>query len=155
MAARAVLEIVKNFPQNDDQIPSTSSSVSTITKNKLPEKPLATYRQQKNAGIKPIQILVRNRHNYFLRLPLEWRNAAKEILLDKSDNYGTSRDKVRLTCEALHLEYQIDEIPNHPLKYRIFHLIETEHDCVIADTEPELYDRVLEHFRIMLNLTKS
>lgn len=146
IAARSVLEIILSFPQNEEQ-----QQVATID-SEPPEKIFQTYRELKELGIKHQKISIRNRHNFFMCLPEEDRIEATNILTDNSDVfYGSSKDKVDLACTALKIKYDIKDLPNQPF-YKIFHLI-GKHDCVLADNEDCLYDRVISHFKTMLNIS--
>lgn len=145
IAARKMLEIVQNFSQNEEE-----SQVATVEAEPA-EKIFSTYRELKNAGVTPRSSKIRDRHNYFLRLPEEDVNEAKRILMDDDVIYGTSKDKVHLICAALKLKYDVKDIPNHTGKYKGFCLL-GNHDCVIVNKEEFLYDLVINHFKIMLNL---
>lgn len=146
IAARTVLELVRSFPQNEEQM-----QIATINAES-PEKIFKTYREYREAGIRPPVRSLRNRHNYFLELPEEDRNVATNILTDDSDvTYGSSKDKVDLVCAALKLKYNVKDLPEEP-RIKIFHL-HGVHDCVLTSNEAELYDNIISHFKIMLNIT--
>lgn len=147
IAARAVLEIVQNFPQNEEQ-----QQLATIAHSEPPEKLFITYRELKKSGIKPKTIRLRDRHQFFLRLPQDDRIEAIKYLLDESGIYGTRKDIVDLVCDALKLKYDIYNVPNDTKGRKIFALSSTNHDCVLTGSEPQLYDEIIEHFKTMLNL---
>lgn len=147
IAARAVLDIVQNFPQNVEQ-----QQIATVPISEPPEKLFITYREMKNSGIKPKVNRLRDRHLFFLRLPVDDRIEANKYLLDQSGIYGTSKDVVDLVCDALKLKYNIYPVPNDVKGRKIFALASTNHDCVLAGNESELYDDIIEHFKTMLNL---
>lgn len=146
IAARLVLEIIQRFNQNQDQM-----QIATI-ESEPPEKLFLTYRELRKSEIKPIKVSIRNRHNFFLRLPKEDRDEIQKILIDQSGIYGTNKDKVNLACAAMKVKYSVQNIPDHPQGYEIFSFYCSNHDCVIIDKEPDLYDRVIDHFKIMLNI---
>lgn len=145
IAARLVLEIIQRFNQNQDQM-----QIATI-ESEPPEKLFLTYRELRKSEIKPIKVSIRNRHNFFLRLPKEDRDEIQKILIDQSGIYGTNKDKVNLACAAMKVKYSVQNIPD-PRGYEIFSFYCSNHDCVIIDKEPDLYDRVIDHFKIMLNI---
>lgn len=147
IAARAVLDIVQNFKQNEEQ-----QKIATVPTTEPPEKLFITYRELKNSGIKPRTVRLRDRHQFFLRLPGNDRLEANKYLLDESGIYGTSKDIVDLACDALKLKYDIYDVPNDTRGRKIFALTNSNHDCVLAGSEPALYDDVIEHFKTMLNL---
>lgn len=147
IAARAVLDIVQKFSQNEEQ-----QQIATVPHSEPPEKLFITYRELKNSGIKPKTIRLRDRHQFFLRLPGKDRIEANKYLLDQSGIYGTSKDVVDLVCDALKLKYNIYNVPNDVRGRKIFALSNANHDCVLTGGEPELYDDVIDHFKTMLNL---
>lgn len=147
IAARAVLDIIQNFSQNEEK-----QQIATVVQSEPPEKLFKTYRQLKDSGIKPTSANLRDRHLFFLRLPVDDRNEAYKILLDGSNIYGTNKDKVDLTCRALQLKYNIISVPNDTKGRKVFELIKCNHDCVLTGKEPDLYDDVISHFKTMLNL---
>lgn len=147
IAARAVLDIVQKFSQNEEQ-----QQIATVPHSEPPEKLFITYRELKNSGIKPKTVRLRDRHQFFLRLPEKDRVEANKYLLDQSGIYGTSKDVVDLVCDALKLKYNIYNVPNDVRGRKIFALSNANHDCVLTGGEPELYDDVIDHFKTMLNL---
>lgn len=140
-----MLEVIQNFAQNEEKI-----QIATV-ESEPPEKLFCTYREMKNDGVKPRSARIRDRHNYFLRLPEDDLNEAKKILMDDSIIYGTSKEKVHLACNALKIKYDVKDIPDHRAMHKIFYL-QGNHDCVLADKEDLLYDRVIDHFKTILNL---
>lgn len=145
IAAQSMLTFVQNISQNENQ-----QQLATVDAEPT-EKTFRTYRELKKSDIKPISIRIRDRHNYLMRLPGDDRKAAYEILKSHSASIGTSRDKVDLICKALKIRYDIKDIPDHPEKLKIFVLLD-DYDCVVVDKEPYLYDRILDYFKVMMNL---
>lgn len=144
LAARTILQIIQSFPQN-----SELQEIATVEAEQ-PEKLFQTYREFKKAGIEPIVEKIRDRHNFFLRLPKDDRNEAKQIIMDDSSIYSSNKDKVNSAFKALKLTYNIRDVVDNS-QHKIFHL-HGNHDCVIVNREPDLYDDVIEHLRIMLNI---
>lgn len=146
IAARRVLEIIQNFSQNDEK-----KLIATVDAEP-PEKTLRRYREIRKLPTKPTTLRLRDRHNFFLRLPEADRNEAIKILMDDSMViYGTNKDKVDLICKALKLKYAITDVPNHQQQFKAFNLIEN-FDCVLVGKEDNLCDLVIDYMKTMLNL---
>lgn len=146
IAARAVIDVIQSFPQNEEQ-----QQLAPVVQSEPPEKLFMTYRELKKSGIKPRTVRLRDRHQFFLRLPEEDRIEAGKILLDESGIYGTVMDKVDLACDALKLKYEIKDVPKDLRGNKIFVLL-SNHDCVITGKTPDLYNHIIDHFKTMLNL---
>lgn len=135
-AARAVLDAIQN--END-------SANQPKTLFRLHRKHRA------NTQSKSADDTLRNRHNYFMCLPEEDRNRAREILLDASEKYGiTNKKKIDIVCAALKLQYNIQNMNQSRSNYKVFSL-EVDFDCVHMGKIPDLYDRVVDYFKTMLN----
>lgn len=142
-AAQQMLLLVKNISEdkNQKQIKTTESEPIDET--------FRTFRELKKSDIKPTTVRIRDRHNYFLRLPNADRKAAYQILKSNSAAIGTSKDVVDLVCKALKQPYEIKEVPGHSENHKIF-VLTGDFDCVITDKEPILYDRIIKYFRTMM-----
>ena len=146
IAAREMLEIVQNFVQNDE-----GKQIATVDAEP-PEKIFRAYRELKQIPAKAKMQRLRDRHKFFLRLPQADRAEAKKILMnDGSVIYGTAKDRVDLTCASLKLNYEVKDIPNHRQRFKVFYLCD-DHDCVISAKEEDLYNRVIDYFKTMLDL---
>lgn len=144
IAAQSMLSFVQNISLNEDQ-----QQIATVEAEPA-EKMFRTYRELKKCDIKPISVRLRERHNHMLRLPEEDRRAAYEILKNDSASIGTNMDKVDLICKALKIRYDIKDIPDHPQNHKIFVLL-NDYDCVLIGKDPNLYDRILDYFKTMMN----
>lgn len=142
-AAQAMLAYVQSVSLREDQI-----EIATVEAEPA-EKTFRTYRELKKSDIKPILARIRNRHNYFHRLPNDDRQEAYRLLRTNNATIGTSKDIVDLVCKALKIKYEIKDIPGHIENSKIFVLL-GDFDCVIADKEPLLYDRIIKYFRTMM-----
>lgn len=142
-AAQEMLLLVKNISEDKNQ-----KQIKTIESEPMDET-FRTYRELKKSDIKPTKVRIRDRHNYFLRLPNEDRKVAYKLLESNSAAIGTSKDIVDLVCKALKLPYEIKEVPGHTENNKIFVLL-GDFDCVITDKEPILYDRIIKYFRTMM-----
>lgn len=138
-----MLAFVQSIPQNENQM-----QIATV-EAEPPERTFRTYRELKHSDVKPISIRIRDRHNFFLRLPDEDRKEAYKILRTNSAAIGTNKDKVDLVCKALKLNYEIKSVSGHLEHNKIFMLL-GDYDCVITDKEPDLYDRLVKYFGRML-----
>lgn len=146
IAAQSMLSIVQNISQNENQ-----QQIATVDAEPA-EKIFRTYRELKKCDIKPITVKLRDRHNYFMRLPADDRNEAHEIIKSCGATIGTDKDKIDLICKALRIRYDIKDIPDHPKNHKIFVLLD-EFDCVMVDKEPYLYSRIIDYFKIMMNIS--
>lgn len=142
-AARAVLEAI----QNENQ-PQSTAAVSSP-----PTKLFRTYRTLRpNTQATSLTDKLRNRHNFLLTLPVEDRMRARDILLDKSGIYGNSnKDKIAFTCAALKLDYEIRSPNKNRQNFKVFTL-KIDKDCVLMGNANDLYDRIIDYFKTMLNI---
>lgn len=146
IAAHSMLSFVQNISQNENQ-----QQIATLDAEPS-EKIFRTYRELKKSDIKPVSVRLRDRHNYFMRLPVEHREAAFEILQSDGAEIGSDKDKVDLVCKALKIKYDIKDIPDHPHQHKVFVILD-DYDCVITGKEPYLYQRIIEYFNVMMNFT--
>lgn len=117
-----------------------------------PENLFNTYHKLRTPTIQSTPLTLHNRHNFFLRLPEENQIRAREILLDQSGIFGTTnKDKVNLTCKALELRYKFQNSGKRQSNYKIFSL-QGDYDCVLMGKIPDLYDRIVDYFKTMLNI---
>lgn len=139
LAFRAVLDIVQSFPQNEEQLQLAAIEQSNAESN---QPTFQTYRELVKLGITPKVRNVCDRHMFFLDLPEDDRCEAHQILADPN---ATNEQKIDLICNALKLKYDFRN------DRKIFVLI-SQHDCVvIGKTEKDLYDNVVNHFKVMLD----
>lgn len=140
LAFRAVLDIVQSFPQNEEQ-----QQLATVTDQSDAESDqptFQTYRELLKLGITPKVRHLCDRHMFFLDLPEDDRMEAHKMLADSN---VTNEQKINLICNALKLKYDFRN------DRKIFVLV-SQHDCVvIGKTESDLYDNVINHFKIMLD----
>lgn len=148
-AAQEMLSLVEKISQNENENENEDKLQLTTVEDEPAENTFRTYRELKKSDIKSTSVRIRNRHNYFLRLPDENRKAAFRILKSNSAAIGTSKDIVDLVCKALKLKYEIKDVPGHVGGNKIFVLLD-DFDCVITDKEPKLYDRIIKYFRTMM-----
>lgn len=146
-AAQEMFLRVNNISQDENQL---EIAAVAEPEPELAEQTFRTYRELKKSDIKSMSVHIRDRHNYFLRLPDERRKAAYRILKSSSAAIGTSKDIVDLVCKELKLRYEIKDVPGHIGKNKIFVLLD-DFDCVITGKEPNLYDRIIKYFKTMMS----
>lgn len=146
LAAKAMLDIVQNI-----SLPEEQQQIATLDAEPT-EKILRTYRELKKNNIKYTTIKLRQRHNFFRRLPAEDKTVAYGILMKDDAMTDSTKEMADLTCKALKLKYEIKDIPDHPLRFKAF-VLTGDYDCVIVGKEPDLYDNVIAYFKSMLNFT--
>lgn len=147
LAFRAVLDIVESFPQNEEQQQlATTDGQPELDSDADPDQPKClTYRELVKLGITPTVRELCDRHRFFLRLPEEDRLEACKILTDSS---VANEQKIDLTCKALKLKYNFRND-------RKFFVLDGQHDCVLmGQTESDLYDNVIRHLKIMLDVNE-
>lgn len=146
LAAQAMLDVVQNMSQEENQ-----QQIATLDAEPS-DKVFRTYRELKKSDTKYNTVKLRQRHNYFRRLPNEDRAEAYNILMKDGAMSDSSKDIVDLTCKALKLKYEIKDVPNHPKRFKLFILL-GNYDCVITEAESVLYDKVVAYFKAMLDFT--
>lgn len=163
MAFRAVLDILQSFSRNEEQqqlvpVANATAKSESQSESESESSKFLSYRELLKLGIKPIALRLRDRHRFFHRLPAEDRAEARQIL---SNQNVTNKEKIDLTCNALKLKYNIHNAPNdrtdtnHSDDRKIF-VLDGTHSCVvIGETESDLHENVIDHFKIMLNLNES
>lgn len=139
LAFRAVLDIVQSFPQNEEQQQLATTDQADAESD---QPTFQTYRELMKLGIEPKVTHFRDRHMYFSKLPEDDRMEAHKILADSN---VANEQKIDLMCRALKLKY---DFRNDRLTFVLL----GQHDCVvIGKTESDLYDNVINHFKIMLD----
>lgn len=141
IAALAMLKVVQSFPNVEERQQVARVDVDP------PERLFRTYCELKKSDIKHVPIRLRDRHRYLLKLPIDDRQKAYEILMKNRIN--TARDKIDLACKALKLEYDIKDVPEQP-NLKMFVLL-GDYDCVLIEESDALCVRVIDYFENMLN----
>lgn len=138
IAARAVLEVIKN----QNQLPLAP------VESDSPKKLFRIYREnRKTPQVKSTKTLL-NRHNFFMQLPEGDRIRARGILLDDSI---TNENKIDFACTALKLQGEFQNANRKQSDFKIFSL-KDGYDCVLMGKVPDLYDRIVDYFKTMLNI---
>lgn len=113
------------------------------------EEVLAEYRRLKKPYIQPVEDGLRNRQNFFLKLPEADRLMAQNLLMCYCADVISAKDIVDEVCEVLRLKYRLESRRNG---LKVFALAETRYDCVIIAKASELFERVIDYLKTMLNL---
>lgn len=140
-AAQCVLDVVQSFERPDEQ-----KQIATFNPDPV-DKVIRTYRELKQSDIKPVAVRFSQRHNYFMRLPLEQRNEAYEIIYNSGQS---DRDIVDLVCKAFKIPYDVCDVPNHPAQLKMF-VMRGDYDCLLAGKDDVLWPEAVEYLKNMLN----
>lgn len=90
---------------------------------------------------------------FYVRLNKDDRTNARTILMDTSGVDGImNKTKMDAVCSMLKLEYKIADVVSTGSPYYKAFTLENGYDCVMIAKIHDLYDRVVEHFKIMLNV---
>lgn len=148
MAAEKMLKLLNDMPADrrtkNDDFPNPVPIIDLPSVEEI----LAEYRRLKAPHIKPVPCSLRKRSNFFLELPEDDQSEARKILMEKSAMFATDAEMVHLVCTALNLKYEIV----NKWHYKIFSLIDCDYDCVIVDSAGALFEKVIDFFKIMLNV---
>lgn len=110
---------------------------------------LAEYHRLKKQYVSPPNIGIRYRKNFFLKLPLENRMKAEQILIQNhSDGLASARNIVDDVMRTLKLNYNVR--PKSSLF--VFTLEDSDYDCVIMSQQSDLYYKVIDYLKTMLNV---
>lgn len=103
---------------------------------------LTLYRKHHKWNRTSTESLV-NRHFFFEKFSAEKKQAVKDLLR----SVESCRNIVHDICKALNIRYQVIEVkPN----FKVFELLAEGFDCVIVDQEPEIWNKVVDYFKIMM-----
>lgn len=112
---------------------------------------LAEYRRMKNKSSTPLKFNLRHRKDFFLKLPKQNQTEAKRVLMKDHSDPVQARYIVEEAMVALNLKYEIKRFAGNRA---IFTLIEPKYDCTIAERYDELFIRVIDYLKTMLNMQK-
>lgn len=163
-AASEMLKLIKNgvvkVESTDDSFNTTSSDNSDGPVNivlpvlEVPtvDEILAEYRRLARPYIQPIENGLRNRRNFFLKLPAEKRRYVEQ-LLSRNRSYRSSQEIVSDCFKAMEIGYEIKSMAK-PLNFKRFCITDVKYDCVIIAQSDELYEKVIDYLKTMFNLQK-
>lgn len=142
IAAQEMLSVVLSMDTDNN-----CKQIATLT-DVPPSKHVQTYREYKKSDIKThLGIPLRHRHKFFQNLDADDKAKIKEIF---QENHESAKERVHLMCRAMHWEYNVTTVPDHPLgKVLFFELLGVNFDMALSGLESELYDEVLEYVSSM------
>lgn len=160
---KAAMEMLAYLKGNADIDGTSSESESLSSCSDVPwilpieelpsvEDVLAEYRRLKSQHHVPkVMTGIRYRKNFFMKLPKENRNQAIQILTHTYTGIVSPKEIVGAALCALGLQYKIDvKSENH-----IFSLINCKYDCVLIGQSFDIYDKVVQYLKVMLNVQNS
>lgn len=128
-------------------------SSSTLTIEELPsiDEVLAEYRRIKNKSVvsQTMQGDLRSRNNFFLKISEDKRFEAEQVLMQTYSNIAQAQRIFCRAMKALDLKYEIKLIGK---SQAIFTLIEQSYDCTITTKYDELFERIIDYLKNMLNM---
>lgn len=154
-AAMAMIKLIEEKIQANDLVSENGVPHSSVglTIEELPtvEEVLAEYRRMKCKPATAAKHDLRHRKDFFLKLPVENQMKAKQVLMNDFSNPTEAKRIVHNAMEALNLKYEIKKFGGNRA---IFTLKETKYDCTIAESYAELFIRVIDYLKTMLNMHK-
>lgn len=70
------------------------------------------------------------------------------------DSETSPRDVVDLVCKVLKVPYIVEDVPNHPLRFRMF-TMKGDYDCVLCGSDEQLWPRIVQYFKVMFNFVMA
>lgn len=155
----AAMEMIKLVEEKIEAHELASSngvqrSGETMSVEDLPtvEEVLAEYRRLKSKPTEPAVSNLSHRKDFFLNLPKQDQLRAKQVLIKHHSNSIEAQQIVHDTMKALNLEYEIKRFGG---SRAIFTLKDSDKfDCTIAERYDELFARVIDYLKTMLNMQK-
>lgn len=117
------------------------------------EESLAEYRRLRKSDTPPIPSNIRVRQNFFMKLSRECRMKAAQILMHHDQGSINAKDTVDDVFSQLNIRYGV--MPLAASNVVVFHLIDSVYDCVIMGRAQDLYTRVVDYMKVMLNYQKE
>lgn len=115
------------------------------------EEVLAQYRRVKCKSTVPAMSNLSHRKDFFLKLPERNQMMAKQVLMN---DYSSPYEAQRIINEAMMALDLKFEVKKFGTNRAIFTLKESKYDCTIAETREELFGRVIDYLKTMLNMQK-
>lgn len=113
------------------------------------EEVLADYRRMKNKCVPVATSNLRYRNDFFLKLPREDRSKAEQVLSQDYSDQIQAKKIVYAALAALNLKHEIKRVGRNRA---IFTLVEPNFDCVITENNDELFARIIDYLKNMLNM---
>lgn len=155
-AAMAMIKLIEEKIGANELVSENGLAHSSMALNveDLPsvDEVLAEYRRKKNRQGTQTKGNLRNRKDFFLKLPEQNQMKAKQILMKGYSNPSQAKNIVHEVMEALNLKYEIKRFAKN---YAIFTFhIERKFDCTIAESYDGLFNRIIDYLKTMLNMQK-
>lgn len=112
---------------------------------------LVEYRRLKKHYVSPSKMGLRYRKNYFMKLPKEKRMKAEQLLIRNHSGFVSTRDIVDEIMRTLELDYKIESRSG----LKVFTLKDSAYDCVIMAKANDLFDRIIDYLKTMLNVQNA
>lgn len=136
-----------------DSVDGVQRSSVALAVEDLPsvEEVLAEYRRMKCKSTVPAMTNLSHRKDFFLKLPEQNQMNAKQVLMHDYSNPAEAKYIVNEAMKALKLKYEIKKFGGNRA---IFTFVEKTFECTIAETCEELFGRVIDYLKTMLNMQK-
>lgn len=153
IAAREMLQCIGD-DCNADEIDNGADSSGrgwVLPLQEIPsvEEVLEEYRRLRKPHIQPVEDGLRNRQNFFLKLPEADRSMAQHLLMFYRPELFSAKDIVDEVCKVLQLQYRLESLSSG---FKVFVLAETRYDCVIIEKANVLFEKVIDYLKNMINL---
>lgn len=140
VAAKQMFEQIEHLIEPESDSPPAEEHIPNLTIDEL----LALYRKHHKWNRTNATDLLGDRHYYFEKFDDDKKNAAKKIL----HMNDSPREIVHAFCKVLNMKYIVSNVPRSPNK--AFELLVEGFDCVIVDKEADIWDQVVDYFKIMM-----
>lgn len=148
-AAMAMIKLIEEKIEAKE-VEAGSSVALTIEELPSIDELLAEYRRMKKKHVTPpTSGNLRDRNNFFVKLPKENQTQAKQILKQDHSNPVQAKCIVHEAMTALNLKYEINRFGGNRA---IFTLVESTFDCTITAIYDELFVTVIDYLKTMLNM---
>lgn len=155
-AASQMLKLIDDSTVLSSDSDSAIGSEVTFTceEAKVPtvEESLAEYRRLKKTNTQSNPGRLRHRQNFFMEFPLENRCTAATVFQLYDQRMISAQEAVDHVFSAFKIKYEVKTTTASNIK--VFCLMNTKHDCVIMGKPNELFEKVINHLKIMLNFDK-
>lgn len=148
IAAQNMLQIVKDLFENQKETEAVASMEVDP-----PEAIWQKYRKFRFAGIKPNPTRLIERQSFFQRLPDAIRRHCYNLFNGFDAQLQSERELVDSICQTLNMKYDIQDIPGHPARHKMF-LLHGGYDCVLIEHEDNLYGRIIDYFKTMMSFQR-
>lgn len=145
LAAQEMLRVVLALPMDEHE-----QQIARLCEE-TPEKHVKTYRELRQSDVRAHSgTKLCDRHFFFERM--EASDLAKWKVIFHN-LHETPKEKVHLLCRSMGWKVKVENVEDHPeSRMKLFEVHGCNYDVVLAGTEPQLYQDVLEYFGEMSGL---